>query len=450
MNKVFRTNNSEKGFVLILLPFVLVIMLGALALMIDLTNIYSAKVKAENAVDLGVLSAVQSFITERSIQVRQGFGASGGPQVVSPTEKEYIKSRFGQSVRNNLRKNGILLNAPSGSGSLKTHLANTDLEGTIQFTPIGSENIRVTGTVELSQPLFFGGVWDHIAGSPVTRDRTVRGMASSDLLGSVFVFVLDLSSSQNCPSNSSTNCVCNTANRATVGGNCRTEAQTFGDGLLRIEEIVKATRAVASSLDRRRDRLAIIVYNNAAKMLINFGVVPAAGDPTPPGFDMAALNAALNRIVPYDAPKSSDSIFPNGNTNISDALITARDELVRANLTTDEFRKRLNVVLLTDGAPTAMRVNLASLKSSPDVAALPAVSKLPNDELPLGRNEFLAFQLTRRDGLGNFINFMSPLVEVQRYKQMIYAANGDQPYPLAPFSVTGNTDFPDSMLQTVI
>lgn len=436
-------SSLERGFVLIMLPFVLVMMLAALAMVIDTTNRYAAKVKAENAVDLGILSAVQSFITEPSIDQRLAFNAGSTSGIVTAAEKEYIASRFALSVKNNLENNGISLSKPNQKVSLKTYLKNTELEDSVMFTDMGEGNVRVTGQVELVQPLFFEGVWKILTkDKELSMGRNVVANASSDLLGSIFVFVLDLSSSVNCPS--TTACRCNTAARANVGS-CREEATNFGDGVLKIEDIVQATKNVAGSLDRTRDRLALVVYNNAANVLVPFQA-SAGTTPAPAGFNITTINNALQRIVPYDEITGATSIYPNGNTNISDALITARDEIIRANLNQPTFRGRVNVVLLTDGAPTAMRVNLNTLKNSPEIDTTPAVRDDVNG-LPVLQREFLAFQLTVRDpDNSNFVNFMSPLVDPVRYKALIATSDGSRPYPLVPTSISADSLMLDNML----
>ena len=444
--------NNEKGFVLILLPFVLITMLAGLGLMIDSTNLYAAKVQAGAAAEQGILSAIGSYISETDPVVRATFSND-------TSEKEYLVKRFATTASNNLTMNSIKSSdqLANNEGKFVTNFIKADLskydsgpDSGVFFNKIGlSNNMRVTGHVRLTVPVFFKSIYDLIGRNQGSAANIVDGYATAELKGSAFIFAIDISSSQACPSYGP--CLCKTNLKDTVGS-CRDEANARkndtsvpvnerGEGNIRVEDIKSATIKVLEGLDRRRDRFAILIYNNSAQILHPF-IDPSNSDT--PGIPTSAqinkifddAKKSLERLAAEDKVASVvDPITPNGNTNISDALITARSEFDRAaflsTADTNEYRGRLNVILLSDGAPTAMRVQ-------PDSTLVnQATGGLDPDKLPVADGDYLEFQIANYDDTNKkSYPQPGPFIKTLEYKNLVSVKNPARPKvsPMVPES----------------
>lgn len=424
-------NKSERGFVLVLLPLLVLALLCGLGLVVDSANMYAAQVKAGAAAEQGVLSAIGSLISESDPQVRQALGGPGGTAL----EQGYLRPRFENSAQNNLFNNGI--ERKGGTGKLTTKLVNI-LSSDVQFTPANDGNFTtsVTGIVRLEVPVFFRPVYSLLSNNTSSESNVVSGFATAELRGSVFVFIIDTSSSQSCPSIGP--CICKTHRWATVG-TCRNEANQT-NGRIRIEDIRQATQNVLTGLDPRRDRVAIVIYNNSAQVLFPFG--PA----NQPGFNLANAITALDRIRAEDmAAGIPNAIIPNGNTNISDAIITGQSELAKSDFLTDPtLLGRINMILLSDGAPTAMRV----IPDSNQLRNQANTEGQDPDGHQIPRGDYISMQLSLENPPGMLLNFPGPFVKTLEYKKLVDVDSAGRPQksPMVPRSINASSGYDDAML----
>ena len=475
-NKTKLSVSNQSGYVIAIMPFVIMAMLAMLGLVVDSSNLYAAKVKAGAAAEIGVLSATGARIIERSVSERQSFLGTNG----TANEKAYLATRFNESARNNLQKNNVVTDRDR-TNFYTTHLAN-DPSTDFDFVPDAARSsVQFTGRVTLSVPLFFYGVYKFFGSGPGGHDsetpgqngsgvmkavNLVTGSATTEIRGSAFVFLVDVSSSQGCPAVGA--CLCNTVQRnsAAVGGSCRQEALNLqgagqGDGSVRIEKIVAATNKIVTGsdtgnaatplgLDPLRDRIAIIIYNNSAQVLLPFDNDPlnplTPGGIVKPGFSVAAASAQINRLKASDRVGAlADAIVPSGNTNISDALITARDEINRVGLFQNaaDMRGRINVILLSEGAATAMRVLPENGRLSGN-----APGNNDPDGLPVPAGDYINTQLTMQVSPGVFVETAGPMMKTLPYKQFV-SVKGGKPLlkaPMLPLSQDSATGYPENVL----
>lgn len=425
---------NEKGFVLALLPLLVLSLLCGLGLVVDSANMYAAQVKAGAAAEQGVLSSIGSLIAESDLQTR--FQITN-----SQREQAYLVPRYAISAQNNLVVNGI--ERQGGKGRLTTKLASNleSIGDGVQLRDfvLGGRHLvtRMTGAVRLEVPVFFGPVYRMYSGNNSQfPPNVVSGFATAELRGSVFMFLVDMSSSQACPSVGP--CLCKT-NRST--STCRAESMNTigGTGRIRIEDIRDAIRNVINGLDARRDRISIVIYNNSAQVLVP---LTTALNPT---FDQAAAISALDRIVAEDRTAGvANPIIPNGNTNISDAILTARSELERVNFLTDiNLRGRINMILLSDGAPTAMRVQ-------PNSVFLRDAGGVDPDGHTIPQGDYINFQLSMETAPNTFLNFPGPYIRTLDYKRLVNvdASNTgrSQRNPMVPKSINGSQGYDDAIL----
>lgn len=155
-----------------------------------------------------------------------------------------------------------------------------------------------------------------LAGGPT---RTVASAAHAQVSKLVVSILGDVSGSMNCAPSGP--CVCNNA-----------PGCTFPTRMSRVQE---AANSIAGQLRPDEDSVALISFNYRANLLLP--VDPAGG------FDRAAYASAAGGFV------------ARGGTNTQEAIEMGVEQILRAPSSGSDYRA---IILVTDGAPNAVRVRL--------------------------------------------------------------------------------------------
>ncbi len=470
-----KINKSEKGFILALFPFVFITLLASLAMVVDSANIYAAKLKTASASEAAVTNAIASFITETDPNIRAAFGTAA-PGQTTQEEDLYLQSRAIQALRSNLLAIGFKdqeAQSDSSNDKMSVKFKEAGLIADTDNTPQGNV-LTVTARVEVPTLLMhmvpnLNGKNNDSRGAPPAGSRTPRGgpsggssgsengnnphankgngttvsgFASAPIVGANFIILLDLSSSQSCPTyadsaDGSGYCDCNTPQRNNGGIilTCQQEANAAVavNGVsdtdlksIRIQTVRNSLLPVINQLDNGRDRLSIIGFNNSAFVLLPFNGPAGNLNIAQQGFDRDQATAAINRLrtkeeaATYAAefPGAEPPIIPEGSTNISDAMITAFQEARQARLVANNMP--YNIIYYSDGAATAMRASFPGLGTGSSLTPRTLSTTAGNLYAEkFSDNDFINYQvaLGNPNDPDNYITTPGPFVKTAEYKR---------------------------------
>lgn len=342
------SQTREQGFILVTLPFVILIMLGLIGLAIDAGRLYITQQELQASADAALHAGVGARVSESN------------PELRKRDEVDYIRDRVETSFLANLAERGILTDGVLKMGGRKLRNADNfdnyfdsdvnDNEGTL--------TVRLTPEVEVSTMLIhllsMGN--DDINGND-NSINIVRVNVDIRIRPANIVFIADLSESSACPEQGA--CLCNQPAQYDELGNilpkvnCRQEANAQ-NLKLRFERIREAFYNFIDGFDDRRDRISLVFFNNVAWTVVPFKGA-GGGIPTP-GFNKAQFEAVFDNVFFQDEVPGGNfsAVVPRGNTNIADGLLEGFREAQRSGLV-DLGGDSLAVsyILFTDGAPTA-------------------------------------------------------------------------------------------------
>lgn len=472
-------SSQEGGFVYVMFVFLFPVLLLLIGLVIDTANIYSASLKANAAAEAGVTSAIVARIHEKDPVILESFNAlseSGQADgTANENEKKYLTTRTIDSIRNNLVSNGILID--KSLVTVPTNIGNSNRAAEILDIKSDVQGDLVSGEVHLLVPtLLLHYVYGNQNLIQRKNSTVVVGTAKALLKGGNYLFVIDLSDSQACPAGvvksldgsgnivEESYCRCNSVNKNIKADGtpetCKEEAdRVVGElnGKIRAELTRESLINAISRLDSKRDRISVIGFNSVAFPIITFKdkvMDPASGIlKAKKGFDLNFIRDRLRQIKPMHEAVADFAagkplivggqwdydrvpvIVPEGNTNISDAFLTAYEEAKHSGLTIDEG-ERFNIVYYSDGAATAMRgsfdgvvspsFNRRNQRTRPPRTFSAAFNDNQIDknsypqmnfESNLWANDLISYQVVLGDGKGNFILSMGPLVDASLYKR---------------------------------
>lgn len=336
--------NNSTGFILITLPFVLLILLGLIGLAIDAGRLYITQQELQASADAALRSAVGARVSE----------ANGIFQ--AQEEQDYIRERIEASFFANISQRGILLDGERTIGS--RILKNARDANFISFNndvSTGVLSVSIEAVVDVSTMLI------HILSIVDEFDTSrnlVRVRAQVQIQPANIVFIADLSESSACPETGP--CLCNSPTLYDNDGNllppisCREEANAGGQ-LLRFERIREAFLNFLDGFDNRRDRISLVFFNNVAWTVVPFNPIGVGGIPRP-GFSPDRFEEAFFSV--YDKSETPvgnpNVIVPIGNTNISDALLESYRQAQEKGFIDNNVP--ITYILFTDGAPTATTI----------------------------------------------------------------------------------------------
>jgi len=340
---------SEKGAIIVLLPFIIVMLISLVALAVDSGNLYRTKLELQTIADTSTLSAAGAYVSETNDLYRTA------PVNTNPLAfgREYLQNRTRRGVQAGIEYQHIGMK--NGNQNLEnryldplfnvTKGVNVVLEG-------GAYVIRTDPIVQVPTLLM-----------QVFHDEKTTGIeasATARVAPANVVFIADISSSSLCPEVGP--CLCQTSARfdpiTGVPMTCAQEATLEGQrrGIpvkQKFERMSEAFMSFLGAFDPARDRVSLVLFNNSAWTAVPFSSQHNAG--TTIGFNVNNFANVFSSLVDRDDPRSGTQGFvtPKGNTNISDALYTALEETARAGLLNEN--SDVSYILLSDGAPTGMR-----------------------------------------------------------------------------------------------
>ncbi len=472
--------NSDSGFVYIMFFFFLPVFIILIGLVIDSANLYSAHLKANAAAEKGLISAILSRINEKDTTLLRNFSENVDSIDINEFEEQYLETRAVESIRNNLVVNSVI-----SDSELNNNISISNTNRSYQILSINSNLDRdvLTATVNLRVPTLFvhftSGFKDLFNRE---SSRTVLGQASARIKAGNYIFLLDLSDSQACPAGIALNggiqdtyCRCNSLNKVLItladgsrrAETCQEEADRVPPpltGIIRAQLTRDSLIRAISRLDSKRDRISVIGFHSVAFPIVNFRRLTSQPDTglmkARHGFNPEFIIERLQQIKslaqardefdttpkyagdgnadpanPYEFPSRVPIIVPEGNTNISDAFLTALQEAKISGLSADQG-ERFDIVYYSDGASTAMRGNIEGIvppsynRNQQRTRPLRNFTSLFNtnltdentypqlyDENTVWSNDLINYQVVLSDGAGMVQQSMGPFVDATLYKR---------------------------------
>jgi hypothetical protein len=342
------TLHPESGVILILLPILMLTILIFISLAVDSARLYQTQLDLQTAADSAVLAAIAA----RAAEIDETF----------TNDQNYIERRVNQSMLQLLRERNISLSTTKEKP--KDFERGVINENRLTYSGTGDDTnffvqaqpTAVVGTLLMGRlSSFFNGNKD-----PNQKDsiRTISAMARTRIIPANIVFIADLSESSRCPESGTCNCTTEGAEKT-----CREEAN---GGSLKYERIQEGLKFFLGAFDEERDNVALVMFNKAAWVEVPFQSANNRG------FNREQLVKSFNKVFEDEQTAVNegfglvpgDHYVPRGTTNITDALITSFEHVVASGMI--ENKLKVQYVLLTDGAPTAMRGvinNIDSLNS---------------------------------------------------------------------------------------
>ncbi|HMO17507.1 MAG TPA: pilus assembly protein TadG-related protein [Oligoflexia bacterium] len=343
---------SERGIILIVFPVVLILVLLIIGLAIDSARLYHTQLDAQTAADAAVLSAIGARAGERDQQFipdRDNWEST----------RSYIHNRAERTLRHNLRERGISWMGEVLSGD---RIARVVIDPNISVRDEGSGRISVQVNPRIHVPTLLLGVLGPFVSETSSSNNSfmmkndVGVRARSEIAPANIIFIADLSDSSRCPEEGPCNCNTNNRFEPNTGREISCSEEAGPDRKLKFQRMRESFSNFVKIFDPTRDRIALVFYHNFAWVEVGF---PANGSAR--GFNPVALDDAFNRVYETDAEAQAAGrtvgsyYVPKGTTNISDGLLTAFEHAIQTNMIANN--ERVQYVLLTDGAPTAMRVS---------------------------------------------------------------------------------------------
>lgn len=366
-----KTNSkiSEKGAVMIMLPFILVMLLSLVALGVDTGNLHRTKVEAQTAADIAVLSTLGARASEDNLPILNQIynDASDFDQTTAAEESGgYWFRRFDAKMRaqriiSGFEETGITPIDDLKQGRVRYVDSTTVINNGPQTEKFQSgawrrlsvdDDTRVMSVLVRPEIRVFTLI-NHLIHPGYEDFSTIDAVAEAQIAPANIVFIADMSRSSQCPEIGP--CECNNPARTQ---SCRAEADALGVQL-KYERIQDAFIKFTQTFDPGRDRIALVMFNNTAWVQMPFETT-GAGQPRF-GFNRNAPAQAFNNVTHSSDPRLLDPavadtlIVPDKNTNLSDALLTAISHVAEVGLIA--ANQPVSYVLLSDGAATAMRFN---------------------------------------------------------------------------------------------
>lgn len=360
MQTRFTHTNSikrERGFVLVLAVFIVIMFISVGAIAVDLANLYRAKIRLDRATKAGVLAGLGM----RSVEGWQSIYGGNEPQYSSespigiPTGNGFdrLLSQVINTVDQNMKLASMTATTSAGAeGQVKyKNFTSADLidpanEYTSSNTALkgvtyNAQTDTIRLSVEYAAPTYFLGripfinTFCNAAGG---KACWISSNVQASLAPATIGLILDTSGSMACPSNSSD---CSCINDPALSYTCPNPVMNkLKDGVDQFRKFFNPFK----------DRIAVIPYNTAADPN-SLGIVNSAGTITSFGSTATQWSRFKNYIWGSSGPGHYDGgLVPMGNTNPADGLITAR-EVVRSS----GYDGEVFYVFFTDGAPNGGR-----------------------------------------------------------------------------------------------
>ncbi len=331
---------SEAGVIVIIFPFIYVAILLLIGLALDSARLYHTVLDLQTAADSAALSAVAA----RAGETDSNFN--------SMSTIQYVEKRVNLATSLILEERNIDTD-PDAANYDFNRVANPLITNIHQTTPANDLFVQVRPSA--SVPTFLMYRLSQLIGRGVgstqgDNKQDLRVVARSRITPANIVFMADLSESSRCPEIGP--CDCNVENSGV--GTCSNEATMYGPNVkLKYQRIKEAFEFFISALDQQRDNVALVFFNNSAWVEVPF----KAGR----GFVPGEFTAAFDKVFELDSQTTlpvGQYYVPRGNTNIADALLTSLHHASQSGLI--ERKLKMQYILLTDGAPTAMRGTVVS------------------------------------------------------------------------------------------
>jgi hypothetical protein len=417
MQPSYFRQTCERGFILVTLPVILLILIGLIGLAVDAGRLYITQQELQASADAAVRSSLGARVAENNP------GMLGN----NFNEQDYIRDRVEVSFFSNLAERNILRNGSPSSGGRA--LQNEDNFIFFEDEDDGSLTLVLEPVVQVSTMLV------HLIlpnNNGVARNN-VQVRSTSRIEPANIVFIVDLSESSSCPESGT--CNCNGIEQVDADGNpfrdtCRAEAARAGpDVSLRYERIREALLNFLQGFDDSRDRIAMVFFNNVAWTVVEFKGIGAGGIPER-GFDPDEFRVELENIFERKEVAPPGSVVPIGNTNITDGLLVAFEHAHESGFIDQEIP--VSYILLTDGAPTAASLVLDN----------------GEDVLVFGVewSEVTPTFTSRHSGPGHFVkrqDYREEYLENQNFK-----FNAPLTVNLDPWGVGDENSVPDPFLHT--
>lgn len=343
---------GEKGAIIILMPFIVIMLISLIALAVDSGNLYRTKLELQTVADTSTLAAAGSYVSETNDLYR--FPPPGFNPLIFG--QNYLENRTRLGVQSGIEYQNIGLG--NNAQDPDSRYLDPDYiihKGVMVALENGAYVVRTDPLVQV--PTLLMQVFQE--GKTTGIEVNVRARIAPANV----VFIADISSSSLCPEVGP--CICQTAaRRDLVTGDILTCPQeAINEGLRRgivvrqkFERMAEAFLRFLRAFDSARDRVSLVLFNNSAWTAVPFS--STAGGAITFGFDTNDFINVFSSLVDKDDTRvgTSGFIAPKGSTNISDALYAALEESARAGLL--NMDSDVSYILLSDGAPTAMRFKM--------------------------------------------------------------------------------------------
>ncbi len=358
-------SNPECGIYIPLFVFLSVFLLAMLAVVVDIGTVARNRMRLQKAADAGVLAGL-------AYRLQIGTGADRGE----------IEDRAQRFVEENLRLDGY----PVGSPDLI--VAHPTFTGTMPETLTTSVAYKVPLLLLPSVPM-------QILGAPRGPAwYNVPTSATGIVPRANIVLVLDTSSSMACPVDNP-DCACG----GPAGGGCDVSPVP---GKAKIYELRRAVFSFLAQFRENWDRISLVAFDGVSQTLVP---LDRDGNGTADGFALGDFQTALGN----DGQPIPTAFRPGGLTNPSDGLLAAYNQVSSTTVQSSSHiavpllgNERINVVLFTDGAPTAQTGCYNETTSA--LAPTPATPGCPG-----GGKQYIQMELEWVDTHGGRTRSSSPL-----------------------------------------
>jgi len=329
--------SEEKGGVLILVSFVIVILLAMAGLAIDAGNIFHARIQLQKAVDTGALAGIGSTFLNENVPIDQS------------DLRDYIHDKAKDIVESNLLYRGFDL---------------SQVATTYNYEPL-THTLTVTSETNTFSLLMKAVPFQLLGIDQVPEFFEINVVAEIQRAPANLAIVLDLSDSMDCPSEG--DCDCKTPDRVS-GATCEEVALTNpGNQNTKIQDLKLAVDDFVGLFDPSYDRIGVVGYKMVAEELVQLNSDGSRG------FDPTAFDAI-------------DLQVPSGSTNTCDGMMTAYSAYRRLNIINNE---EIAYVLFSDGAPTAGRFLFSSPEGTMETS----------NEQGLGDHDYLSWAVEWQDSI---------------------------------------------------
>ncbi len=293
------------------------------AMAVDLSLLYTWRLRVERAAKAAGFSTIQ-YRSLRGWDYFFDAASEAADKFESDALRAEMRAFLRNAVANNLRTSG-------GYDDQRLQIAGGQQGGAIFYDGVTD---TLNFTVSYQAPTYFIGRLLPLISNVAPRDfYAVSHTDTASLDPAAVTLLLDVSGSMNCPNS---DCSCRVAGGTQAA--CDPNQATIND-------LVSALTQFKQFFNPFHDYIAVIPFNLAATK--SFPIVSAGS--------LVPFGNTPTRLASFNASTSRAGLSPQSNTNICDALIQAIDEFQQINDIQGPNHTRKFTILFTDGAPNAFR-----------------------------------------------------------------------------------------------